>query len=437
MASEVLSELPDSILTHILSFLLTRDSVRTCVLGQRWRYLWTHVPILDFTCVSLDFIRRFMRLHNKLQDIDSFRLDLRDDYESFYESYDEMLDDPLLHAWITSAIDRNVRNLHLAAFDTRIFPSRCFFTCKTLVHLTLDSCEVVGGAVCLPRLKKLHLFYPYFGSDASLPKIISGCPVIDELILDEPSTVMSSCIISSPTIKRVTLNFEGTGNRFNVLKMNTPALDYLEIADRLPVHFEFGQLTSLIEANINIFEDVVQEDYFLYSRSLLGFIDLFCNVKCLKLDLLFRKVVCFHSTFNLPSPHCPLLNRFSLLGLQSFFLERADNLETLIFSKYGCEEIEWWIKHPPQQVPKCLLSRLKIIKIASVKGETHEFEIIRYLIWNAKVLETMEIGLGSCIGFEKRFTMHHGITRLPRGSTLCEVAFVGAVKGLHNALIIR
>ncbi|KAL7087285.1 hypothetical protein ACP275_13G058800 [Erythranthe tilingii] len=424
-----LSELPDSLLTHILSFLLTKESVRTCVLGQRWRYLWTDVPILYFTWVSLDFIRRFMLLHNKLHEIDSFRLDLSDDYETF----DERFDEPLLHAWITSAIDRNVQNLYLAAFDTRIFPSRCFFTCKTLVHLTLDSCEVVGGAVCLPRLKKLHLLYPYFEDDESLTELISGCPVIEELILDEPSTVMSSCIISSPTIKRVTLNFEGTGNRFNILKMNTPALDYLEIADRLPLHVEFGQLTSLIEANINIFEDVVQEDYFLYSRSLLGFIDRLCIVKCLKLDLSFRKGI-IESILSTWTTKFRNLTKVELTADCRFllkFLERADNLETLIFSEVcRCNGKKF-------RLPKCLLSHLKIIKIATIKGEKHEFEIIRYLLRNAKVLETMEIGLGSCIGFEKRFNMHHGITRLPRGSTACEVAFVGAVKGLRNALINR
>ncbi|KAL7087305.1 hypothetical protein ACP275_13G060400 [Erythranthe tilingii] len=402
-------------------------------------YLWTHVPILDFTCVSLDFINRFMLLHNKLQKIDTLRFNLRNDYETSNEH--------LLHASITSAIDRDIQNLHLTAFNTRNFPSQCFFTSKTLVHLTLYACEVVSGAVCLPRLKKLHLFYPEFGDDESLTQLISGCPVIDELILDKPSTDISSCFISSPTIKRVTLNFEGTGNRFNILKMNTPALDYLEIADRLPEHFEFGQLTSLIEANINLFEDVVQEDYFLYSRSLLGFIDRFCNVKCLKLDLSFRNGIIIESILSTWTTKFRNLTKLELSADCRFllkFLERADNLETLIFSEYGCEEIEYGceeiegsIEHSPQQVPKCLLSRLKIIKIASVKGENHEFEIIRYLLWNAKVLETMEIGLGSCIGFEKRFNMHYGITRLPRGSTACEVAFVGAVKGLRNAVINR
>ncbi|KAL7087284.1 hypothetical protein ACP275_13G058700 [Erythranthe tilingii] len=321
-----LSELPDSLLTHILSFLLTRDSVRTSVLGQRWRYLWTYVPNLDFTWVNLDFIETAMLLHNKLQKINTFRLDLREEYERFNEH--------LLQSWVTSATDRNVQNLHLTAFDTRVFPSQSFFTCKTLVHLTLDSCEVCRP-VCLPRLKKLHLFYPEFGDDESLTQLISGCPVLEELLIEEPFTDMSSCIISSPTIKRVTLNFDGTGNRFNILKMNTPALDYLEIADRLPLHFEFGQLTSLTEATINLFEYVVQEDYFLYSRSLLGFIDRLCIVKCLKLDLSNCKGI-IDSVLSAWTTKFRNLAELELTADCRFlpkFLENADNLKILIFSE--------------------------------------------------------------------------------------------------------
>ncbi|EYU41154.1 hypothetical protein MIMGU_mgv1a022442mg, partial [Erythranthe guttata] len=191
--------------------------------------------------------------------------------------------------------------------------------------------------VCLSRLKKLHLLYPDFGND-----------------------------------------------EFNILKMNTPALDYLEIADRLPVHVEFGQLTSLIEANINLFEDVVQEDCLFYSLSLLEFIDTLYNI-----------------------------------------IDSALSAWTTKFQKEG------WME-PPRQVPTCLVSHLKIIKIATIKGKKHEFEIIRYVLRNAKVLETMEIAHGSCIGFEKKFNMLQEISRFRRGSTACEVAFVRDVKGLRN-----
>ncbi|KAM0852862.1 hypothetical protein ACQ4PT_051484 [Festuca glaucescens] len=41
-----ISALPDDVLRHLLSFLPSRNSVRTCVLAKRWRTLWKSVPAL-------------------------------------------------------------------------------------------------------------------------------------------------------------------------------------------------------------------------------------------------------------------------------------------------------------------------------------------------------------------------------------------------------
>ncbi|KAL3629709.1 hypothetical protein CASFOL_026931 [Castilleja foliolosa] len=43
-----ISQLPEPILHHILSFLSQNDAVRTCVLSKSWRYLWCARPVIDF-----------------------------------------------------------------------------------------------------------------------------------------------------------------------------------------------------------------------------------------------------------------------------------------------------------------------------------------------------------------------------------------------------
>ncbi|KAI4982856.1 hypothetical protein ZWY2020_023348 [Hordeum vulgare] len=60
--------LPDEILQHVMSFLLSRDAVRTCVLARRWSTLWKSVPALriedDPATGSNKFMDELLRLRD-------------------------------------------------------------------------------------------------------------------------------------------------------------------------------------------------------------------------------------------------------------------------------------------------------------------------------------------------------------------------------------
>ena len=45
---DIIRKLPDSILHYILSFLPTKDAVRTSILSTKWSYLWTGMSNFDF-----------------------------------------------------------------------------------------------------------------------------------------------------------------------------------------------------------------------------------------------------------------------------------------------------------------------------------------------------------------------------------------------------
>ncbi|KAJ8616678.1 hypothetical protein MRB53_036050 [Persea americana] len=46
--NDIISLLPDPILTTILSLIPVSEAVRTSLLSKRWRYLWTCIPRLNF-----------------------------------------------------------------------------------------------------------------------------------------------------------------------------------------------------------------------------------------------------------------------------------------------------------------------------------------------------------------------------------------------------
>ncbi|EYU44902.1 hypothetical protein MIMGU_mgv1a022653mg [Erythranthe guttata] len=368
-----ISLLPDTILCHILSFLPTKSSVRTSALSKRWLSLWSYVPNLDFESEHQDIINRVTLLHKALT-INTFSLIQKNDSSLINENEYQ------LETWIMFAVARNVKNLHLSVVSNVFLPRR-LFTCETLVNLRLDDCGVVpnigGGGVRLPRLKKLHLTYVLYEGDESISNLLSGCPVLEELVM-ELIWGLVRCNVTSPSIERLTLDFQsngkgGIGNREYWVEINAPALRYLKMTNCYARDIKCGTMNSLIEADI----DIYNYNDFPYSRFELEFIHRLRNVECLHLDL----------------AHCT-----------GFY-----------------EEIECWME--PQQVPKCLSSHLRFVRLSGVGGKQHEYEYIQYLLRNANVLERMEISPCKSIGFGDKFYMLQKISMFRRGSDACEVAF--------------
>ncbi|KAK2972459.1 hypothetical protein RJ640_003885 [Escallonia rubra] len=62
-----LSNLPDEILCHILSFLPTKNAVATSILSSRYSSLWSYIPVLDFPYQRhLHSPQKFMEFVNKV-----------------------------------------------------------------------------------------------------------------------------------------------------------------------------------------------------------------------------------------------------------------------------------------------------------------------------------------------------------------------------------
>lgn len=117
---DIISSLPETIIAHILSFLPTKDALRTCLLSKAWKRKWTSIYNIDiddgekFLTTSKEGFKNFVSgvlLLCKCESIKTFRLScLRHHY-----------DPSLVLAWISYAIGTNVENLEIAYAHENLF----------------------------------------------------------------------------------------------------------------------------------------------------------------------------------------------------------------------------------------------------------------------------------------------------------------------------
>ncbi|KAK9069570.1 hypothetical protein SSX86_011474 [Deinandra increscens subsp. villosa] len=260
---DYISDLPDCILHHILSFLPTKEVVKTSILSKRWKTMWVSVPSLDFddsllyaTEVDLqhsldstsfmDSVERILRLRDGSQ-IEKFRLSCR------------VCSHPSrVSSWISNVIMHNVQELYLCIFaeDPFVIP-QSMFDCKSLVILKieLDSLIEIPARVSLPCLKILHLSLVTFPNDDSTEKLFSSCLVLEELVLlDCDFLNLKNITISSLTLKRLTIDHVPVSgcNSGSKIKIDAKNLTHLEYIGTLSNEIFLNSAQSLVKAFIHI-----------------------------------------------------------------------------------------------------------------------------------------------------------------------------------------
>ncbi|GFP96712.1 putative fbd-associated F-box protein at5g56440 [Phtheirospermum japonicum] len=403
-----LSALPDGVLCHILSFLPTKLSVSTNALAKRWRPLWAHVRSLRFEGeISSDVIHRVM-LHHKAKSIDTFSL--------YHVSH---CNEFQLDTWITTAIERNIQLLDLV--HATVMLPRHIFTCKTLVDLRLSDCTGIPSStnIYLPSLKRLSLRRVKYEVEEDLPRLLSGCPLLDVLTIvsGNMNRDLGCFNISSPSIKRlnVIFSFYSPNSEVRVV-INAPALRYLKVFTCYYEHMSLSPMTSLVEADLNL--NGVQEHFYCI-LSIRELFDCFPNVKRLKLSGCCKfpeaevagSIVKFDNLTKLElGVDWHLINRF---------LETADNLEDLIICEVSKDKRNWM-----ESVEDRLLQSLRTITINGFGCTERELNMVKYILRNAQVLKRMEIYSGRfAVASKKMVDTLKRILLFHRVSKECEVAF--------------
>ncbi|KAL0729520.1 hypothetical protein Bca4012_025613 [Brassica carinata] len=182
---DMLSKLPDSLISQILFYLPTKEAVRTSVMSHRWESLWILISELDLNSHEFPEYNAFAGF------VDRFLDSCREDKSCLHKLTLKILrrknDKPCLTRWIDFvARTRKLKHLdveyHYVSRKRLEVTPVSLYVCETLLYLRLNR-VLVGqfDSVSLPCLETMRLENNTYASATGPELLISSCPLLEDL----------------------------------------------------------------------------------------------------------------------------------------------------------------------------------------------------------------------------------------------------------------
>lgn len=256
-----ISKLPDEILTHILSFMRTKESVQTSILSKRWRNPWTYLPILkfdieDWVNTATEDEEELIKGEKKLENYLNGMLDNRgpshlDKFEYTNSLPNHESEVPLEFLDRVALLRPRVVRVDISRVNQLDVPD-LIFSCASLEQLILafytdDVTIIRPTAIHLPSLRILELSgIEVSDEDGFIQKLCSGCPALQTLFLEV--CILDISEFSSDVLKEWTIQECDQSRRVRLSCPNLTSL-VIESSDKVP-GFELKNMASLEYANI-------------------------------------------------------------------------------------------------------------------------------------------------------------------------------------------
>ncbi|GKV40750.1 hypothetical protein SLEP1_g48354 [Rubroshorea leprosula] len=199
-----LSDLPDSLIHHILSLMETKFAVQTCSLSKRWVSLWTHLPAFNFDSkyfTRVDNMKRFVsHVLDRCNTINVLALSIH--------TRRGKLEQGLFDRIISFVLSHSVQELRLSFVRVGTLQvSPTLFRCQSLRVLKLT-----GYNYGFPRpldfatLKSLSLCRVGL-RDNNYSNIFSSCINLQSLVLTSVHLVVARVLkITAPALVNLTVS---------------------------------------------------------------------------------------------------------------------------------------------------------------------------------------------------------------------------------------
>ncbi|GMI63726.1 hypothetical protein like AT3G59200 [Hibiscus trionum] len=431
-----ISKLPDSVLSGILCRLPIKDAVSTSILSTRWRYLFVSMLNLDvdfrvFRRCPVRTIKSFTNFMDKLMFIHT-----EGRIEQFRLQYIAIsgVDASRVCGWVSAALWRGVKEIDLAfareSENIPVLSTALLFTTKTLVRLKLEIpfAMTVPIHVRLPNLNTLELRRIKFEDDDSVERLISSCPVLEQLSISCCDMRNMKCLkISNPSLKSLTfvVNLLPPERRslFPALGVvyDFPCLVYFKYMTVMEKNYSTGNMTSLVIADINISVGGFVREIHCRGNGLHEIFQGIDNVNSLQMSIYpealpsfsHKRYVAFQNLLHLQI----LDTRKKWKGVGLFeFLEFTPNLQSLVICTASNQ-----VSYPVEKVPSCVVYQLKELKVLDFDDETSLFKMITYIFKNATVLKKLTVCTSQVLKIEEELKITKKILNLPRCSINCQV----------------
>lgn len=262
---DVISALPDCLLTEILSHLdSTKDFIRTSSLSKQWKRVCTNFPALIFSrddkyCYqskySLPLSAFFSAVDQTITRHHQSKLqifELRTHYDTQFESQ--------VNHWIRYVISCNVEKLILRLWDTyyydligRFVFDQSFFNNFCITHLTLGGCVLnPSGAISWTTLRSLNIKQGKLDEDL-IENILSGSRVLETLKLKN-CYGYSRVDVTSKSVKNLVISgfSDYDDDIVDAIEINAPNILSLTIKGELALrNLLLLDVSSLVEVDLD------------------------------------------------------------------------------------------------------------------------------------------------------------------------------------------